>query len=148
MIDFAFIATTDSVLIWNSTGTTVAGVGGAPETASNELNLPFGLFLDSSFSLYIADYSNHRIQKWLAGASSGTTVAGQANGANGSNGSYLYQPSGVLVDSSGSIYVADMANFRVQLWPSGATSGTTIAGTTGKRAITSSGSSLYACMNE
>ncbi|CAF4161073.1 unnamed protein product, partial [Rotaria sordida] len=121
------------ILNWNSTGITAAGVTGSTGTAANELSLPFGLFLDSSDSLYIADYGNSRVQKWLTGASSGSTVAGQVTGVGGSGASDLSGSAGVAVDSSGNIYVADTLNHRVQRWASGASSGTTVAGT-GNRA--------------
>ncbi|CAF1482946.1 unnamed protein product, partial [Rotaria sordida] len=117
------------ILNWNSTGITAAGVTGSTGTAANELSLPFGLFLDSSDSLYIADYGNSRVQKWLTGASSGSTVAGQVTGVGGSGASDLSGSAGVAVDSSGNIYVADTLNHRVQRWASGASSGTTVAGT-------------------
>lgn len=32
--------------------------------------------MDTDGTLYIADSGNHRVQKWLNGASNGTTVAG------------------------------------------------------------------------
>ncbi|CAF0833013.1 unnamed protein product [Rotaria sordida] len=96
---------------------------------ANLLFSPFGLFVDSASSLYIADWRNNRIQKWLAGASNGTTVAGQENGTSGLSSSELYLAAGVLVDSSGNMYVLDTWNHRIQLWASGATFGTTIAGT-------------------
>lgn len=111
----------------------MAGVLGSSNTAANNLFYPFGLHVDSSNTLYIADWNNNRVQKWLYGASNGITVAGQANGATGSNSSFLSSATGVAVDSSGNVYVTDVGNARIQLWSSGATSGTTIAGTSGKR---------------
>lgn len=114
---------------WNSIGTTVAGLLGTPGTAANRLNIAFGITLDASNTLYIADSNNNRVQRWLNGSSSGTTVAGQANGIPGTNLSYLQNPSNVVVSANGSIYVTDTYNHRVQLWHNGTSSGITIAGT-------------------
>jgi hypothetical protein len=126
---FAFSVGVPPLFRWNSTGTTVAGAVTISGTAANRLNVAYGLALDSSNTLYIADNNNNRIQKWLSGASSGTTVGGQASGIPGTNLSYLQSPSAVAVDSSSNIYVTDSYNQRVQFWPNGASSGTTTAGT-------------------
>ncbi|CAF1132663.1 unnamed protein product [Rotaria sordida] len=122
---------TSSAFCWNSTATTVAGRVGVSDDAANRLDRPFGVALDSSNALYISDQTNNRVQKWLAGASTGTTVAGQASAVAGTTSDSLDAPSGVLLDSSGNIYVADTNNNRVQYWLQGASSGTTIVGVTG-----------------
>jgi DNA-binding beta-propeller fold protein YncE len=129
-----FICTAAPLMLrWNSTGSTVAGSAGVTTAAANKLDRPYSLTLDSSNSLYIADQQNNRIQKWLMGSSTGSTLAGQSSGMMGFTLSDLNQPSGVLLDSSGNIYVADTSNNRVQFWPTGASSGTTVAGILGRR---------------
>lgn len=40
-----------------------AGAGSSPQ----QLNSPWGIYVDGSSSLYVVDRSNHRIQKWLSG---------------------------------------------------------------------------------
>ncbi|CAF1234757.1 unnamed protein product [Rotaria sordida] len=126
-------AATTPILIpslrWNSTGLTVAGIGGSSGSTSDKLNTPIDLAVDFSNTLYIADFNNHRIQKWLTGALNGTTVAGQASGTSGTGAAYLRAPTGVIIDSNNNIYVSDSNNARIQEWINGATSGTTIAGT-------------------
>ena len=115
-------------LRWKTAGDTVAGVVGQNGTAANQLNLPFDVFVDASNTLYISDCYNNRIQRWLNGASAGITVAGQANGTAGATSSSLKYPTGILVDSSSNIYVADGANSRIQFWAASSTLGVTIAG--------------------
>ncbi|MGN6569771.1 MAG: T9SS type A sorting domain-containing protein, partial [Flavipsychrobacter sp.] len=61
-------------------------------------------------------------------ASSGSTVAGSSSGSSGSTASLLNNPSGVFVDATGNIYIADAGNNRIQKWASGASSGSTVAG--------------------
>ena len=104
---------------------TVAGTGVSGAGATT-LNNPTGVFVDAAGAAYVADENNHRIQKWLPGASIGTTVAG---GSLGSAANQLHYPTTVYIDASGNIYIADQYNQRIQKWAPGATTGTTVAGT-------------------
>lgn len=100
-----------------TSGTTVAGATGTAGSAANLLSGPAGVFLitvGGVQSLYVADTNNNRVQRWLAGATAGTTAAG-GNGA-GSALNQLSAPSGVVVDGKGNVFVADNANHRVQKW--------------------------------
>ena len=105
----------------------ITGVSGSD---ASHLHNPFGVYVDGSGNIYVADVYNHRIQKWAPGATSGTTVAG-ISGVSGSDASHLYNPAGVYVDGTGNIYIADANNDRIQKWAPGATSGTTVAGISG-----------------
>ena len=124
-----FFADRTAVLRWNSTGLTVAGITGQFGNGSNQLNVPFGLAIDWSNTLYIADWSNHRVQKYLKDSLIGITVAGQASGSYNSTADYLHYPGDVAVDWNGNVYVADTFNNRVQLWNNGSTTGVMVAGT-------------------
>jgi hypothetical protein len=91
------------------------GGNGSWGSGNGEFNMPWGVAVDSSGNVYVADSSNHRIQKL---ASSGTFLTRWgANGGDGSsgngNGEFRY-PTGVVVDSSGNVYVADINNNRIQ----------------------------------
>jgi gliding motility-associated-like protein len=113
-------------------GVTVAGGNGAG-AAANQLNGIDGLFIDGSGNLYVADFENHRVQKFPPGstqASNGITVAG-GNGA-GPTAGQLDFPDGLYVDGSGNLYVADQINDRIQEWTPGASSGKTVAGGNGE----------------
>ena len=123
------ILATQLSLLWNTGGITIAVTTGISGNGSNELSYPYDLALDSYKSVYIAERSNNRVQKWLLGASSGSTVAGQASGASGSGLNYFNRAGGVVVDLSGNLYVTDPYNHRVQYCPYGSSSGTIIAGT-------------------
>ena len=81
--------------------------------------------MDTNNTLYIADYNNHRIVKWVQGAILGTTVAGQT-GVAGSWAYQLYYPTYVIMDQFGFIYIMDSSNLRVQKWWPGANYGTTV----------------------
>ena len=58
----------------------VAGTG-SPGSESDQLYDPYGIFVDISFDLYVADSVNNRIQRFSSGQMNATTVAG--NGTSG-----------------------------------------------------------------
>jgi len=74
--------------------------------------------VDGSGNLYIADRSNHRVRR-VDPAGVITTVAGTGGRGYGGDGgpaasAQLDTPSGVAVDGSGNLYVADYSNHRVR----------------------------------
>jgi hypothetical protein len=89
-----------------STSAIVAGTG-CSGSASNMLYNPYGIFVDINLNLYIADSGNNRIQFFIAGQLSGTTVAG--NGVSIS----LSQPTGITLDADGYLFIVDSYNNRV-----------------------------------
>jgi len=107
----------------------MVGISGESGNSEDRLFNPLALKFDSSNTLYIADYQNNRVQKWILGASNGTTIAGQADATIGNAPDEFHYPADLVLDSSGNIYVSDRYNYRVQLWLKGATTGSTIAGT-------------------
>lgn len=82
------------------------------------LSHPFGLALDTTGNLYIADRFNHRVRK-VSPAGIITTVAGNGTaGFSGDGGqaaaASLQQPTAVTLDASGNLYIAEFANHRVR----------------------------------
>ena len=69
-------------------------------SGANQLQGPFGNFMDGNGTLYIADAGNQRIQKWPSNAVSGMTVAG-ITGSPGSNSTQLSSPYSIVVDNNG-----------------------------------------------
>ncbi|MFM7582606.1 MAG: hypothetical protein ACKO9F_07790, partial [Caldilinea sp.] len=82
---------------------------GSQGSGNGQFRNPTGVAVDSSGNVYVADFNNHRIQKF---DSNGRYLM-QWSG----NGS-LYYPTGVAVDSSGSIYVANMEKHLIQKFDS------------------------------
>jgi len=105
--------------------TTVVGTGayvysGDNGAATNAgISNPVGLCLDSVGNLFIADHDNNRIRK-VAITGTITTVAGNgfSPGYNFDNipatSATLNLPSGVVVDSSGNLFIADTSNNRIR----------------------------------
>lgn len=52
---------------WNSTSTTVTGSTGTTGTTATLLNSPYDVSFDSYNYMYVVDYNNHRIQRYLPG---------------------------------------------------------------------------------
>jgi sugar lactone lactonase YvrE len=113
-------------------GNGTAGYSGDNDSATNaELSSPTGVAVDSSGNIYIADQQNNRIRK-IDPSGVITTVAGNGTaGYSGDGGpatsAELDDPSGVAVDASGNLYIADSLNSVIRkVNPSGII--TTVAG--------------------
>lgn len=106
------------------------GDGGAATQAT--LAIPATVAWDSSgTNYYIADTANNRVRKVSGGQIS--TVAGTGSlGYSGDNGAAtsatLNAPSGVIVDASGNVFIADTNNFVIREIAVGTGTITTIAG--------------------
>ena len=122
----------------SGTITTVAGAGRGSYGGDNgpavqaQLARPRGVALDSNGNLFIADTANHRVRRVDASGTI-TTIAGTGEvGYSGDGGlaveAQLNEPSGVAVDGSGNLYIADSYNNRIRRIDASGTI-TTIAGT-------------------
>ncbi|MFC4306770.1 S-layer homology domain-containing protein [Cohnella boryungensis] len=88
--------------------------GGGAGKALGEFDVPFGLAVDGTGTIYVADANNHRIQKWdaAAGIWSEWGYIGTIPGRNLGEFSY---PTGVAADSLGRVFVTDYDTHRVQM---------------------------------
>jgi hypothetical protein len=148
-----FIADTNNSVIREVTASTgniatVAGNGTAGYTGDGgaataaELSGPFGVFVDSSENIFIADTGNSVIREVAASSGIINTVAGSATScqapasACGDGGiatsAQLNFPAGVFVDVAGNIFIADTFDFRIREVTASTGLIATVAGTGGR----------------
>ena len=116
-VDSAGIMTTIA-----GSGTTGEGGGGfggdGGPAVEARLRYPYGVTVDETGNLYIADARNHRIRK-VDSAGIVTTIAGSGTEGYGGDGgpavrAQLSHPQGVALDGSGNLYIADAWNHRIR----------------------------------
>lgn len=99
--------------------TTIAGGGsnglgdGGPATDA-ELNAPYGLAIDTSGNIYIADCSNDRIRivniSGIIRTFAGISFSGFSGDGGQATSAELNAPTGITSDNSGNVYIADWNN--------------------------------------
>ncbi len=114
--------------------TTFAGSGSAGSANGTGIAAsffqPFGLTVDASGNVYVADHLNHLIRK-ITPAGVVTTLAGSGSvgSANGTGAAASFNlPVGISLDAANNVYVADQSNHLIRkITPTGVV--TTFAGT-------------------
>ncbi len=102
--------------IYTIAGSGIEGYSGDSGLATKaKLHYPVGIALDKNLNVYIADQSNNVIRKVELKTGIITTVAGNHTAGYSGNGgqatvAQLNSPTGVAVDRSGTIYIADFKN--------------------------------------
>lgn len=105
---------------------TVAGTGSpgvpgqgdeGPATAA-ALSSPTGVAVDGSGNMFLSDSANHRIRMvttdGVMHSIAGTGAPGLAGDGGSAQIAQFFNPSGIVVDGSGNLYVADMGNNRIR----------------------------------
>lgn len=92
------------------------GDGGSATSA--QFNYPIGIALDSSGNVYVADAYNYRVRKMTVSGSISTVAGSGVSGFGGDGGkatsAQISFPTGLAVDSSGNLFIADYVNRRVR----------------------------------
>jgi sugar lactone lactonase YvrE len=124
----------------------------SPPTQSG-MYYPFGLVVDASGNLYVADCNNHRVLRFNHAASitngaNANVVLGQPNFASSTSAtsqSGMSYPRGQAVDASGNLYVVEAGNNRVLLFNHAATdtNGQNADGVLGQPNFTSNTAASY-----
>ena len=104
---------------------TVAGTGGSPgfsgdgsAATSALLNMPWGVEVDGSGNIYIADWNNNRIRKvnslGVISTIAGTGIGNYFGDGFAATSAQINSPTDVAVDASGNIFIADQLNHRIR----------------------------------
>lgn len=107
-------------MIDNFAGTVAATTDSAGEddvpATSVPLDYPAGLTADTAGNVYFAESARHRIRKVDISTRIMTTVAGGGLVEDGvaPTSTHLFNPQGVALDSTGSLYISDHLNNRVR----------------------------------
>jgi len=103
--------------------------------SANSLAQTQGLAVDSAGGLYVGDLTNNRVLHYPAGSTTADRVYGQGgifttntpnNGGISANS--LNGVGGVVVDSTGGLYVSDIGNHRILHYPAGSTTADWVSG--------------------
>ncbi|UJR07284.1 hypothetical protein I4U23_011572 [Adineta vaga] len=130
-----YVSDREKHCIWlflsNSTiGQIIAGKNEESGFNYDQFNEPYGIFVNDAGIMYIADRQNHRIMKWLPGASWGVRVAGEGN--DGSKAIQLNKPTYVTVDANEYMYISEAGDQgRIIRWLVGSWYGVCIVACTG-----------------
>ncbi len=103
--------------VFAGNGTPAYGGDGGPATSAQLLG-PFGLVVDASGNVFIADTVNNVVRKVDTGGTI-TTIAGNGTAGFGGDGgpatsAMLHFPTGLALDSSGDLFITDFGNQRVR----------------------------------
>ena len=132
-------------LVSTFAGSVFQGGSADGQGAAARFNSPFGVAVDSSGSIYVADWFNCLIRKITSGGLVSTLAgsAGQSGFADGQGAAARFNnPQGIAVDSIGNIYVADNGNDLIRkITPWGFTS--TLAGNAGQQGYTDGAPSKF-----
>lgn len=110
---------------WSNSNDVHIGSGGA---GLNQFNVPYGIAPDpNSNAVYIADYNNHRVMKYVSGNLTGSVAAG-GNGL-GTNNTQLSRPAGIVFDpSTNSLIIVNFGASNIVRWVLGDNKWTIVAG--------------------
>jgi uncharacterized protein (TIGR03437 family) len=99
------------------------GDGGSATGNNVAISTPYAVCVDASGNVYFAENGDSRIRKVDTSLNintvAGNGVAGFGGDGSAATGAMLNFPTGVAVDSSGNLYIADSLNFRIRKVASG-----------------------------
>lgn len=118
---------------------TVGDTGDTGPATSAGITVPYAVVVDSSGNIFFAENGDGKVRKVTIATNIITTVVGAGTNGFGGDGSsavkaLLNFPTGVALDSSGNIYIADSLNRRIRK-----VAGTTISTLAGNGVLSYSG---------
>lgn len=121
------------IIKWSSgaaSGTLVAaGTYGANADQLANPTVNGTVYVDDQENLYVTDYVNNRVQKFVTGNTDAITVAG-GNGSGTAN-NQMKAPNGIAMMNDGTMIIAEYTGRRVLTWKEGQTIGNVAVGGNG-----------------
>lgn len=123
------LASVNGLLVNGQIINTIAGISGGGLSGDTgpaylaELFYPVGVAMDHSGNLLIADAANRRIRRintatdiinTIAGSGCGFGCVGFGGDGGQATSAELYYPNGIVLDTSGNMYIPDYGNFRIR----------------------------------
>ncbi len=119
--------------------TTIAGTvgsmgfsGDGSAATSAQFKNPYSVWKDASGNIYVADAGNNRIRKIDVSGNistyAGTGTPGFSGDGSGASSAELNSPTGIFIDSTNMMYIADQGNQRVRKIDMSTGTITTVAG--------------------
>ena len=96
---------------WSQLPPAFCTMWGSLGAGQEQFDHPFGVAIDASGNVYVADANNNRIQVFTSSGGYVTQWGGYGSGQG-----QFYSPYGVAVDASGNVYVMDTGNNRIQMF--------------------------------
>jgi uncharacterized protein (TIGR03437 family) len=126
------VSPTGIITLFAGSYTPASGLGDGGPATSAFLNSPIGLSLDSTGQLYIAEAGGNRIRKVALDGTISTIAGPGSDGMLGDGGlasaASLRAPTGVAVDSTGDVYIADAGHNLIRKVSAATQIITTVAG--------------------
>ena len=92
------------------TSMAVAAGTGFPGSSADQLNKPYGIFVDVNMDLYVADCFNSRVQLFQSGELNAITVAGSKSPNPTID---LICPVGIVLDAEKYLFIVEISNHRI-----------------------------------
>ena len=93
---------------WSETPPSFLGTWGSFGAGPGQFNRPWSVAIDAAGYVFVTDFYNNRVQKFLMDG----TYVGQWGGFGTGDGQF-HHPVGIAVDHDGNVYVAEHQNHRV-----------------------------------
>ena len=122
-----YIADTGDARVLKLANPLSGSVNAAPVTVGTGFTSPYGIAVDAVGDIYVADKGSNSVVLIPGGGFTGTGTTNTGSGVQTTVGTGFSAPTGVAVDASGSVYVADGGNARIVKIPSEAGVVTTAA---------------------
>jgi nicotinamide mononucleotide (NMN) deamidase PncC len=117
----------------------IAGIPQLSGGNSTLLNYPQGVYIDANKNLYVTDYYNYRVQKYMNGSTTGVTIAGISGSAGVASNQFAGLRYFTFDSTETYMYVTDCDNHRIMRYLTNSTTGsngTVVAGGNGSGTAT------------